>query len=443
MNLIYLAIIRAVGYLMRKFCHNYSSPDSFTECLRHKVVVSNTIGVIFLAIGVVCLMFHVYVIISYNFRVDYHKEPVQYLFATLSIYEACTCIVYIGSFFTTNLPYGQSTGASLIASVIHFTMAAFNIRSAYFVALLLAVNRYFSIVKIRYYFYLFTKWKIRFYFLIILLVNSLINICSFFIHVAIVHRHYENESITDGKHGDLSAVVAAKMDRQLEHSDYLRRYMTAYFIVYLQTFPSQKDFDREYSWFHVLYLVETSILLIPLFIVIIAVIIIYWRIHRNKSELISWKVELNKIPYEVSADDEEGRPLILTNVFDYSIEIERMYLKSVNVSVVVTLVFFVIHYALTWWLTYKKAPDFCKYFHGYTYDCELTKLIYPFDPVIFPAIVNPFVFLLNNEDFRIKLKRPLRPLKRQTQHLLQQWRGVCASTFGTSRSNKQKPSERK
>ena len=66
------------------------------------------------------MLFHIYVIFSYNFKVPSIKEPIQYLFVSLSIYEAFSCFLF-GSWFAMELIpdfYFDSFGYTLKSNIL-------------------------------------------------------------------------------------------------------------------------------------------------------------------------------------------------------------------------------------------------------------------------------------------------------------------------------------
>ena len=215
-----------------------------------------------------------------------------------------------------------------------------------------------------------------------MLVNFTINVSLFFTNIEIHRRHM---------------VIKTDHDRKLNVNE--KNWQ-------------KNDWLTTYSYF------QKSTDLILLTITVLITVFLYLSIYRTKSVDISWKNQLNKRTHYVA--DLENQPLRLTNVFENSIQMERKYLKSVNISITLTLLFFVLHHIIKWRLEVIKSLYFpffkecvmenqsnffdCAYYMSYQVNCYL-------DSVICPAIINPIVFCLNNEDFKIKLKRPARDLK--------------------------------
>ena len=328
-----------------------------------------------ICIASVLLLFHIYVVASYNFRVDYWKEPVQYLFESLSAYEAFNCLLFGITFYLdfenldiSSFHVEETDGRrkwSRIFQLLFFSST--DVIGAHLVALLLAINRYFSIVDIRYYGYFFTKWKIRLYFLLIMAFNFAVNVVLIVVGLS------------------LNAILS----RENKHSD-------------------EPDVKVFWTFIWVKRVVKTIFSVV----IIMSIACLYSHVQRFKSSDISFKEEMNKISVEISNDDDnESTPLRLRNIFEESIKMDKLYLKSVNVSVFATVACFLIHDILEW-IVFGLSMHFWVCFHDETMENCFREFRFLYsDPVIFPAVVNPIVFLLNNADFRIKLKRPFRVLK--------------------------------
>ena len=149
-----------------------------------------------------------------------------------------------------------------------------------------------------------------------------------------------------------------------------------------------------------------------LVVVILVITALYYKIYATQSKEISDKKVLNEQIYDFGTSDSESTPLSITNFFEDSIRMEQTYVRSVNISIAVTLLFFVVHDAVKWYISNKHWTVFkftCTM--GSFHYCARGGTIHA-DLVIFPALINPLVFCVNNEDFKIKLKRPLRALRK-------------------------------
>ena len=139
-----------------------------------------------ISIGILFFLFHAYVVFSFNFDVDYHKQPIQYLFVWLSIYEAISCLSFTSSVLiqwldlSFNAYLRQQRFLYSFLTLSENLLSLIDVQSAYLVALLLALNRYFSIVKFKMYYFLFTKQKIRLYFFFIILIKLVIQVFAHF-----------------------------------------------------------------------------------------------------------------------------------------------------------------------------------------------------------------------------------------------------------------------
>ena len=146
MNFIVFTIHVWAGDVIEAYC-NFSGAvlNQDFPCSRPYLAFS-IIKITAATVALICLFFHLYVVFAYNYNVDYIKEPIQYLFVSLSVYEALTCAVFIGSFFNT-LVYGREVTPEnrtdiFMGLFLYFLMASFNLRSSYLVAILLALNRF-------------------------------------------------------------------------------------------------------------------------------------------------------------------------------------------------------------------------------------------------------------------------------------------------------------
>ena len=237
---------------------------------------------------------------------------------------------------------------------------------AHLVALLLALNRYVSIVDIRYYNFLFTKCKIRLYFLIIVCFNVSVNA--------------------------IFSLVTYALEKTLRD----------------ETSPDKR---HDFLVFHRFVLISHFIKTLFSILVISVIVFIYQRIYNFKPSDISFKEKMNKMTIKIKIKDGESAPLRVHNLFQDSVEINKLYLKSVNISIFITAALFVFHAILEWSLLVfqLRSQQTCHQNNNST-DCIIDYSNIYIDPLIFPAVVNPIVFLLNNADFRNKLKRPIRAL---------------------------------
>ena len=340
----------------------FTDIDNYWSCIKREHSITATC---FAILSLLCLLFHVYIVFSYNFRCDNEeKQPIQNLFVSLSVYEAFSCLCYcsqcfIIAFACQDSVFWYKNGARYY--LVNFVVSSLDSTSSYLVVLLLAVSRFYSICRIRKYHATFTKSKIVIYFLAIFLITMIGKVAFLLVKSYMCY-------IKNGSQDQNTCIRSVKF-------------------------------------------LEIALYLVFVLLITAIIIVIYWRISRVKFREISKKTKLNKVTFKLQEAElfDEKTPITLKNVFDDSIQMETYYITSVNVSVAITTSFFVIHAILAAYF-FQEYRQFLE-----TNDLKIPVHTYDAyfygDVVMFPALFNPVVFYLVNEDFRVKLKRPIRVLK--------------------------------